>query len=224
MTNTPTLAEGERLSRAEFERRFDADPDLKMAELLDGVVRLRNDGRWLPAVGRADLMGMFGSYRVHTPSVEAGAHCSVRLDDENEPQPDVCLLVRRRFGGQTVIDSDGVVASAPELVADVVMPGQEHLIPLRSQVYRRFGTREYLVWKIADEAVDWWILRNGQFQPLAPDPADGLLKSETFPGLWLDPAALVRRDLAAVLAALTRGVRSPAHAAFVQHLAARRTP
>ncbi len=74
-----------------------------------------------------------------------------------------------------------------------------------------------------DAEVDWFAFRSGQFLRLDPDPADGLLKSETFPGLWLDAAALVRRDLAAVLAALGRGLASPGHAAFVRRLAARHT-
>ncbi len=56
-----------------------------------------------------------------------------------------------------------------------------------------------------------------RFQPLAHD-ADGLLKSRLFPGLWLDPAALLSGNLAALLAALDRGCGSDEHRAFVDRL------
>jgi hypothetical protein len=91
-------------------------------------------------------------------------------------------------------------------------------------VYRRNQVSEYVVWRVYDEAIDWFVYRAGEFVSAEPDPADGLFKSTAFPGLWLDPAALIRRDLAAVLAALTRGLASPEHAAFVRQLAARRQP
>ena len=72
------------------------------------------------------------------------------------------------------------------------------------------------------EAVDWFVLRDGAYAALTPDPVDAMLKSAVFPGLWLDPAALVREDVATVLATLMRGLASPEHAAFVVQLAARR--
>src|SRR5205814_2060530 len=83
-------------------------------------------------------------------------------------------------------------------------------------VYRRNGVGEYLVWRVLDRAIDWFVLRGGQLVPLAPD--GGLLRSEVFPGLWLDPEALVRGDIAAVLAVVRRGLGSPEHAAFVRRL------
>ena len=88
-------------------------------------------------------------------------------------------------------------------------------------VYRRNGVREYVVWRVLDREVDWFVWRQGEYQRLAPD-ADGLLKSEVFPGLWLDANALVRGDLSAVLAAVQRGGETSEHTAFVQRLDAKR--
>ena len=68
-----------------------------------------------------------------------------------------------------------------------------------------------------DRELDWFVLRHGGYQPLAPG-ADGLLRSEVFPGLWLDRAALLRGDLATVLAVVQLGLASPEHAAFVARL------
>ena len=94
------------------------------------------------------------------------------------------------------------------------------LLDIKREVNRRSEVHEYIVWRTYDEALDWFVLREGQYVPLAPE--DGLLKSSAFPGLWLDSAALLKRDLAAVLAALARGIAYPEHAVFVQKLASQR--
>ena len=87
-------------------------------------------------------------------------------------------------------------------------------------VYRRSGVQEYIVWRVLDEAIDWFALRDGEYARLAPGD-DGVLRSRVFPGLWLDPAALLQHDLATVLATVQRGVASPEHAAFAAALQAR---
>jgi len=48
--------------------------------------------------------------------------------------------------------------------------------------------------------------------------ADGVLRSEKFPGLWLDPAALLARDSKRLLDVLRLGIASPQHAAWVAGL------
>jgi hypothetical protein len=105
----PPLEAGDRLTRVEFERRYEAMPHVKKAELLEGVV--------------------------HMPS-------PVRAQSHGRPH-----------------------AHVPTLVDDA-----------------------------------------------------GLYKSEIFPGLWLDAAALVRGDITTVVAALDRGLASTEHAAFLARL------
>ncbi|MGB2612359.1 MAG: hypothetical protein WBC80_25570, partial [Isosphaeraceae bacterium] len=46
---------------------------------------------------------------------------------------------------------------------------------------------------------------------LAP-AEDGTLRSTVFPGLWLDPTALMRDDFDTLLDVLQRGLDSPEHA------------
>jgi hypothetical protein len=77
---------------------------------------------------------------------------------------------------------------------------------------------EYLAWRVLDRAVDWFALRGDRYEPLAPGP-DGILRSEVFPGLWLDPAALIAGDGARLIAVLQEGLASAEHTAFVQRLA-----
>ncbi len=216
----PPLENGDHLSRDEFERRYDAMPHLKKAELLEGVVfmpspvRQRRHG--LPHV---HLIGWLAQYLAATPGTEAGGDSTVRLDDDNEPQPDALLFIDPAHGGQAHIDADDYIQGAPELAAEVAASTASYDLHTKLEVYRRFGVREYLVWRVLNGQVDWFVLRQGQYERLAPDP-QGLLKSEVFPGLWLDPAALVRGDLARVLLVGNEGIASSAHAEFVARLTA----
>jgi hypothetical protein len=88
---------------------------------------------------------------------------------------------------------------------------------LKLHVYRRNRVREYLVWRVLDQAIDWFTLRNDQYERLTLD-AEGAYRSVIFPGLWLDPAALTRGEMARVLHVLQQGLASPEHAAFVGQL------
>lgn len=215
----PPLEPGDSLTRDEFERRYEGMPDLKKAELIEGVVHMPSPIRWNQhAAPHADMMCWLASYRAYTQGVRAGDNGSVRLDLENEPQPDGVLIVEPAFGGQVELSDDDYVVGAPELAAEVAASSVSIDLNTKFRVYRRNNVREYLVWRVQDAAVDWFILRQGQYDRLPLDAA-GLYKSETFPGLWLDPAALTRGDLAKVLAVLQQGLASPEHAAFVSKLA-----
>jgi Uma2 family endonuclease len=216
----PPLEPGDRLTRDEFERRYEAMPHLKKAELIEGVVympspvRHRRHGR-----PHAHLMTWLGTYEASTPGVEAGDNGTVRLDLDNDEQPDGYLLIDPARGGQARISADDYIELAPELVAEIAASSASYDLHTKLNVYRRNGVCEYLVWRVQDQQLDWFVQRSGQFQPLPPDAA-GFLRSEVFPGLWLDPAALLRGDLAGVLAQLRQGLTSPEHAAFVQRLQA----
>jgi Uma2 family endonuclease len=220
----PPLETGDRLSRAEFERRYDAMPNLKKAELIEGVVfvpspvRLRRHGR-----PHFRLITWLGIYEGATPGVIGADNASTRLDLSNEPQPDAVLLIDPELGGQARISSDDYVQDAPELVAEVASSSVSHDLNTKFEVYRRNGVREYLVWRVRDGKIDWFGLKRRKYVRLPLD-GNGLYRSKVFPGLWLDPVALVRGDFPAVQAALQRGLASPEHAAFVAQLKARPKP
>jgi Uma2 family endonuclease len=214
----PPLENGDRLTRPEFERRYEAMPGLKKAELIEGVVYVPYPVNFDKHGGpHFDLIIWLGQYRLATSGVRGGDNSSLRLDLDNEPQPDVFLIVLPSHGGQAQIDADGYLVGAPELVVEVASSSASYDLHDKLDVYRRNGAREYLVWRVIDQAIDWFVLRDGRFQPLALDEA-GLYKSEILPGLWLDPAALLRGDLAAVIQILQQGLASPEHAAFVARL------
>lgn len=214
----PLLENGDRLTRDAFEDRYAAMPYLTKAELIEGVVympspvRQRQHGQ-----PHACLIGWLLHYQAGTPGVEVGDNSSVRLDLDNEPQPDALLFIDPACGGQSRISADGFIEGAPELVAEVASSSVSYDLHAKLHVYRRNGVREYIVWRVLEREIDWFVLRAGQYEGLPLD-TDGLWRSTVFAGLWLDPAALVHGDIATVLAVVQRGVASPEHAAFVTHL------
>jgi Uma2 family endonuclease len=215
---TPLLEPGDRLARPEFERRYDAMPHLRKAELIEGVVHMPSPVRYRRH-GRphALLMGWLIHYEAGTPGVETADNSTARLDLDNEPQPDAVLLIDPARGGQARISKDDYIENAPELVAEVASSSVSIDLTTKLHVYRRNGVHEYVVWRVLDRALDWFVLHNGQYERLGPDAA-GLLRSETFPGLWLDVPALLRGDVAGVLAAVQRGLTSLEHNAFAVRL------
>ncbi len=214
----PPLENGDRLSRDEFERRYRAMPGVR-AELIEGVVYVMASPVRASRHGEphADLIGLLFLYRLATPGVRLADNATVRLDLDNEPQPDALLLVDPSRGGQASIADDDYFEGAPELVAEVASSSVSLDLGDKLHAYRRNGVREYLVWRVLDRAVDWFALRGGRYEPMTP-AADGVLRSEAFPGLWLDAEALLARDLPRAVAALNRGLASPEHAAFVRRL------
>jgi Uma2 family endonuclease len=214
----PWLDPGDQLTRDEFERRFDATPGLKKAELIEGVVYMPPAVRWdLHSEPHSNLVTWMGVYRAGTPGVRGSDNGSVRIDLENEPQPDAALLIDPARGGQASHSADDYIEGAPELVAEVSGSTASIDLNAKLRVYRRNGVREYLVWRIYDGAIDWFVLRQGNYEQLPLHP-DGTLRSETFPGLWLDAAAMIKGDIAAVLRVVQQGLQTPEHAAFVAKL------
>ena len=214
----PPLENGDRLAAAEFERRWKQMPRMKKAELLDGVV-------YMAAAVSQDFHGgphlclatWLGNYLAATPGVIGGDNTTLRLDLQNEPQPDLHLSIRESHGGQSRIDQEGYVSGAPELILEISGSSVSYDSHAKKQVYRRFGVKEYVIWRVYDGEIDWHILRNGEF--VRADPLDGVHRSAVFPGLWLDVAAMIKEDLAAVLKTAAAGVADPAHAEFVKRLA-----
>ena len=218
----PPLESGDRLSREEFERRYNAMPELKKAELIEGVVYMPSPAR-LKGHGSpdADVSGWLFVYRAATPGVESAHNSTVRLDLVNEPQPDAILFIEPECGGQVRISDDDYVEEAPELVVEVASSSASYDLGPKLEAYRRSGVREYVVWRVLDREIDWFVLTNGEYRELEPG-ADGTYRSEVFPGLWLDRQAMLKRNHARVVQCIQLGLQSKEHAAFVERLAAAR--
>jgi Uma2 family endonuclease len=214
----PPLENGDHLTREEFERRFDAMPLLKKAELLEGIVfmgspvRLERHG--FPHI---QVSTWVGNYLAHTPGAIAGDNTSVRIDDESMPQPDVCMIIKPTHGGQATISENDYIEGGPELIVEVSASTVSIDLHTKLRIYRRNNVREYVVWRVLDRAVDWFALRNGEYVRL-PIGEDGIYRSEVFPGLWLDPNTLFENNLERMLEVIGQGLASPEHAEFVARL------
>ena len=155
-------------------------------------------------------MGWLLTYEAGTLGVAAADNCTVRLDDQNEPQPDTVLRIMEQCGGQSTISADDYIEGAPELVVEIATSSVSYDLHDKKAVYAQHGVKEYLVWQVLDSTVQWFSLQDGAYQLLSP-AEDGSLASRIFTGLSLDVQALLRRDASQVL-------QSPEHAAFAQKL------
>lgn len=211
------LENGDRLSRAEFERRYSAMPQLKKAELIEGMVymasplRFRSHGK-----PHAHIMTWLGTYEAATPGVELGDNATVRLDADNEPQPDA--LLRIDAGGRSQISDDDYVEGAPELIVEIAASSASYDLHEKLRVYRRNGVQEYVIWRVYNCELDWLQLRDGEYVRIEPN-AEGIICSEVFPGLRLDKFALLGGDLARVLEVLQQGLTTAEHQGFLESLA-----
>jgi hypothetical protein len=219
----PPLRNGDHLDRDEFERRYNAMPDVKKAELIDGVVYMPSPVSFEEhGEQHAHLMGLLAFCRFHTPGVRVGDNSTIRLDMGNVPQPDALLLVEPERGGRVTI-TDGYITGGPELAAEVAASSVSIDRNAKLRAYRRNGVREYILWRVEDREIDWFVLRSSEYELLPVGP-DGIVRSEVFPGLWLDPQALIAEDVGRILAVHQQAIASPEHAAFVVRLRAAEGP
>jgi Uma2 family endonuclease len=197
-----SLESGDHLTREEFHRRYCARPDIKKAELIDGVVyvpspvRSRQHGR-----PHGLVVTWLGVYVSLTPDVFLDDNSTIYLDARVEVQPDA-FLWRPALGGGFETE-DGYFEGVPQLIVEVAASSVSYDLHEKKEAYRRNGVGEYLVWRVLDEAIDWFRLRDGQYVPIDPD-ADGVIESQQFPGLRLHVPSMLAGDLGAVLACLRR--------------------
>ena len=216
-TTSPPLVAGQRLDRATFHERYEAMPPATRAELIGGIV-------YMPSPLSADhgdettpVVGWLFHYQRFTRGVKTSINASTFLDDQAEPQPDVSLRILPEFGGQTHYEGE-YLAGAPELVVEVARSSRKIDLGEKLRDYERAGVLEYLVYALDPPEIFWFARREGHFVRQATDE-DGCYHSEAFPGLWLDPRALLDDDLDGLIATLERGLATAEHAAFVARLA-----
>jgi Uma2 family endonuclease len=211
----PPLENGDRLSRAEFERRYQAHPEIKKAELIEGVVyvsspvRVRRHGS-----PHSDIIGWLTVYRAATPGVQVADNATLRLDLDNEMQPDVSVWIEQ---GSAFIDEDDYLRGAPELIVEIAASSAAVDLTDKLRVYRRNGVQEYLVLLTDERETRWYAFNDSNIQLIKPDD-QGVLHSQVLPGLQLNPTLFWQGDLAGVLAVLQQGLGTTNHTAFVERL------
>jgi Uma2 family endonuclease len=197
-------------------------PELKKAELIDGIVYFGPSVRF-EQHGEPHLRmgGWLGCYQAKTCGVSGGSNSTVRLDDDNEPQPDLLLRIDPAAGGKSRIDEDGYLNGPVELAIEIAASSVSIDTHIKMEAYRKMGIGEYLVYRVLDQAVNWYRLEDSKYVEIPPDAA-GIIRSQVFPGLWLSPGELLAGNLAGLFAVIDRGVATAEHQAFCRHLAAAR--
>jgi Uma2 family endonuclease len=215
------LENGAHLGASEFLRRFEAMPEVKKAELINGVVFMGSPVRY-DQHGEPDslIQTWLGNYAIATAGVKAATNTSLRLGPDDVPQPDGLLRIVPECGGASRLDEKGYLQGAPELVVEVAASSASLDAQEKVASYRRAGVKEYAVWRTEDDEVDWWFLEEDEYRRL-PVGVDGVSRSRVFPGLWLNVAALLARDGAPLLSTLHLGLDTPEHKLFIGELVKR---
>jgi Uma2 family endonuclease len=212
----PPLVEGQRLTRDEFLRRWEAMPHLKRAELIGGVVYMPSPASLPHCRSDGKMAALLSAYAAATPGCDYLPNTTWLLL-EDSPQPDGVLLIRPEYGGTSHVEGK-YAAGPPELIAETSLSRKKYDLRQKLDLYQQAGVQEYLTVLVEKEEVRWHRLVDGAYQVMPADE-DGLLRSKVFPGLWLYPATLFGGLIGDVLVALNQGLASPEHAAFVERLA-----
>ena len=195
-----SLESGDHLTREEFHRRYSMRPDIKKAELVEGVVYVGSPVRFdRHGQPHGLIVVWLGTYAARVPKLMVGDNATIFLDDRNEYQPDA-FLWRAEPGGPQ-LTPDGYIEGAPRLVVEVAASSVSYDLHEKKEAYRRSGVGEYLVWRVLDRALDWFELRDGAYVAREPD-TNGMTESSQFAGLRLHLPTLLVGDAAGVLAAL----------------------
>jgi len=214
----PPLVAGQRLDQPTFHERYEAMPPNTRAELVGGVVYMPSPLSQDHGKEDRNVGGWLFCYQMYTPGVDGEDNATVKLDRKGEPQPDCQLRIPKELGGQTYVDDEGYIAGAPELVVEIARSSRHYDLNAKKADYERAGVLEYVVVELDPNRVHWFIRRGDRFEDWPPGP-DGIYRSEIFPGLWLDAAALFAEDRRRLIRVLKRGLRTPEHAAFAAKLA-----
>jgi Uma2 family endonuclease len=205
---------GDRMDRGEFLARWEETPDLKFAELIDGVVYLPSPVS-LEHSDKESLIHLWAAvYAGRLGKVQVTLDATWMMEEESVPQPDVALRIRPEFGGQSR-NVDKFAGGAPEFAAEVTRSTRSYDLGPKLKLYERAGVREYLTALLEEQRLEWRVLREGRYELLQADA--GIFRSTVFPGLWLDEAAFWANDTPAVLRILEQGMSSPEFAAFRLH-------
>jgi Uma2 family endonuclease len=195
----PTLESGDRLTRAEFHRRYCARPDIKKAELIRGVVYVASPTRSRQHGKPHGLMVMWlSAYAATHADLEVDNNSTVFMGD-SEVQPDACLC--RLSTGRVRETEQDYLEGAPDLIVEVAASSASYDLHDKLALYQQVGVPEYIVWQTEDERMTWLRLQDGRYVSAAPDE-DGVIESEVFPGLRLNVPAMLAGDRNRVLSTL----------------------
>ena len=218
--SVPPLENGDHLDQKTFHERYEAMPEGFRAELIGGIVYVSSPLKRPHGRHHSKITSWLSQYEDATPGVETLDNATAILDEDAEVQPDDMLIIDPEHGGQMRMNEDEYLEGAPELAVEVASSSATIDLHGKKRDYERAGVIEYVVVVLRQKKVAWFRRRGGRLVEMAPGP-DGVYRSKVFPGLWLDPEALLRRDGKRVREVLDQGLATSEHAAFVAKLGRR---
>jgi Uma2 family endonuclease len=213
------LANGDRMTQAEFHKRYVHYPNDVKFELVGGTVYMASPLRRTHSRYDGQIGFALELYQRATPGVEVLHNATTILGEESEPQPDLGMCILPEYGGQSRTTEDDYIEGAPELLVEVAYSTRAIDLHVKHDDYKGAGVIEYFVLSIEEQEIHWFHFPTGR--PIRPN-RQGVSRSRVFPGLWLDGAALLRRDSPRVGEVIQQGIASREHATFVRRLEARR--
>ncbi len=213
------LAAGDKLTWEEFERAWEAMPELKRAELIGGTIYMPSPLAIPHSSNEIRVSVWLSLYGDATPGCQALAQATTRMFTD-APQPDCQLRILEECGGKSGVEGD-YVRGAVELVAEICHSSAAYDLHQKKDLYRKVGVEEYVAVLVREKKVLWHRWQKGGYGFLSPDKY-GIFHSVVFPGLWLNPKSLFADDLSELKRVLELGIKTPEHAAFVEKLAKRK--
>jgi Uma2 family endonuclease len=210
----PLLESGDRLNQREFHNLYEQMPEVKKAELVDGVVFVSSPASLAHSDRVAWITGCLVAYTAGLKGVRVGNSASIIVDDDNEFQPDALLFFDQAAGGQAHPCGE-YLKGVPEVAVEVSYSSRAYDLHQKLRVYERHGVKEYLVWDVSKDKFHVFRQNEGSFLELPPNDT---FKSVVFPGLWLNLEALARGDLASALKTIESGKRSTEFKKFAASL------
>ena len=219
ITAAPSLTAGDKMSREEFIRVWERLPGIKKAELIGGIVYMPSPLSVEHGDIDFDATTWLGLYKAATPGCAGGSNTTSYIL-EDCPQPDVNLRIVPECGGKSRVKKRYLHGS-PEMLTEISYSSKSIDLGPKRDLYEKARVQEYLVIVVRKKQIRWHRLVQGKYRRMLPD-ADGIYRSQVFPGLWLDSKAFFAGDMAKVLATLNEGIASDEHQQFVEELAKRK--
>jgi Uma2 family endonuclease len=148
-------------------------------------------------------------------------NATVELDPDNAPQPDLFIYLPAEAGGRARENEHGYLEGPPDFVAEIAASSASLDLHGKLRSYENAGVREYVVWRVLDDAFNWFEWQAGKFVPVTADEA-GIFRSRVLPGLWVDGPALLARDAPRLWATLDAGMATAEYREFAARIKAAR--
>jgi Uma2 family endonuclease len=191
------------MDRDEFLSRWERMPDVKFAELIDGVVYMPSPVGFEHMDHDGDMHVLLAHYVGHVRTCKLYPN-GTWLMLESAPQPDVALALMPEHGGRMKV-VDGFATGTPELAVEITRSSRSYDLGPKLALYQRAGVPEYLAVLLEERRIEWRVLnQDGRYEFI--EPVAGAYRSRVFPGLWLNEPAFWRGDTGEMLATLKAGL------------------